>query len=276
MKTLVMVNTLTSVDARAYGSHCQEWFRIGKQYSGEDEVFIFHAPHRLSIDRARNLAVQEALMWECEYIYFIDDDMVLYPGTYKMLRDADKDVVMAHSVIRGYPFHNMHFVDQSDPHFKGDKEYADSLEYFDDHKDYIDEKGLVRVDAIGCATVLFKTKIFRDIQPPWFVTLSNMTEDIYFCLKAQRYYGRKKLGIYVHTGCPTAHIMDPEMVYPAVVEKMKKRVEEDEPVITQQLKDGEKKSGDRGQEYAETIMSTLDKVEVEEEFVYANTEPWVR
>src|SRR5208283_762827 len=156
MKTLVMVNALTSIESRAYSSHCIEWFAMGKEFGSKGELFIQHVQHRTSIDRARNLAVQEALLWDCEYLLFIDDDMILQPYTYRKLREADKDVVMAHSIIRGYPFDAMHFIDPTDKDFKSDKDYCDSLIHFNDYKEYVDkESELVRVDAIGCATVLF-------------------------------------------------------------------------------------------------------------------------
>lgn len=250
MKTLVLVNTLTQVHGFAYSSHCMEWFHMGRDFP-EDNFIIFN-PQRTGIDQARNSAVELALRTESDYVYFIDDDMILTPHTYKALRSSDKDITMAESIIRGYPYRNMYFIDPSDKGFESEKEYCDSLEYFQDSSSYIDESSrLVRVDAIGCATVLFQTRVFRDIEPPWFATVGNMTEDVYFCLKAQRHFGRRNIGIYVHTGVPTAHILDAEVVHPKNRDTIFKRAEEDNPYLRNL--NGENRNGDRGTEYARQV-----------------------
>jgi len=84
-----------------------------------------------------------------------------------------------------------------------------------------------------------------------------MTEDVYFCLKAQRVLGRKNLSVYVHTGVPTAHLMDPQIIYPSAIEVMKKRAEEDEPLLLK-AKEREK---DRGDEYAKEVEDMFAGIE---------------
>lgn len=245
-KTVVCTNVLTQVNSQAYSSHCQEWYRMGRLTKDE---FIFYTPHRTSIDKARNVAVQMALETESDYVYFIDDDMVLTPGTYQMLKDADKDIIMAESVIRGYPYQPMHFIDPDDKYFESDKKTSKNLILWpeDEYREKVDENGLLRVDAIGCAAVLYKVKLFKEIEPPYFATLPAMTEDVYCCLKMQDVYGRKNLSIYVHTYCPAGHILTSEVVS---VHNRKNFVEFDEkqnPLIKV------KNEMDRTNEYAKSV-----------------------
>ena len=83
MKILVGVNTLTSVDQLVYLSHCQFWTRTVKQYPNDE--FMFFAPHRMSIDNMRNASVKVALQHNCDYLLFIDDDVIVEPHTFKSL-----------------------------------------------------------------------------------------------------------------------------------------------------------------------------------------------
>src|SRR6187431_1639112 len=138
MKTLVCTNVLDNVNSLAYGSHMQEWFRMGR--NTQDEFILFH-PNRFSIDNARNQAANFALQNECDYLYFIDDDMILAPNTYASLKSCDADVAMALSFIRGYPFHVMAF--------KKDPKNSSGLTYYDDLLEHMKFGGIIECEAIG-------------------------------------------------------------------------------------------------------------------------------
>jgi hypothetical protein len=248
-KTLVGVNTLTEVKGQAYSSHCQEWFRMGRD---TDDTFMLYNPIRTSIDNMRNTAVVHALRNEADYIYFIDDDMILSPSTYRALKEADKDIIMANTIIRGYPYHNMSFIDPLDKLFTSNGPLPSGLEYFDDWAHYVDEKGLVRLDAIGNATALFKVSIFKDVEPPYFVTMPNCTEDVYCCMKLQRHYGRRNISIYMHPGVPTGHILDPLIVCDKNAALLKKQFEEGFPELAAMMNPNPV-DGDRGHDYAKEM-----------------------
>src|SRR5215204_1746576 len=171
-KTLIAVNVLDSVDSEVYGSHCQEWFRLGR--STQDEFILFH-PHRLSIDNARNQAAILAMQTECDYLYFIDDDIVLHPNTYRSLKMADADIAQALTFIRSYPFNPMMFFEEA----------PNKLDYYVNYEPFIDKDGLVECAAVGFSCALIKTSILYDLQPPYFVTGKDSTEDVYFCLKCR-------------------------------------------------------------------------------------------
>lgn len=238
-KTLVGVNTLTSINPMAYNSHCQEWYRIGIDFPKEE--MALWTPYRTSIDNMRNDCFRIAEENDFDYLYFIDDDMLLTPGTYGKLRAAmDKDIdntgaVMAYTLIRGYPFDTMAFVDPTDRKFeKKDKECWETIEKFNTLMDYKDEEGLVRCDAVGCATILLNVKMLKKIpQRPLFQTVSHgkfqCTEDVYMSALAQAHFGRQNLKFLIHTEAPTGHIIDPDVVWSQNVEKMRARGKEDCP-----------------------------------------------
>jgi hypothetical protein len=231
MKTLVCVNVLDNVDAQVYGSHCQEWFRVGR--TTQDNFLLFH-PNRLSIDTARNQAARIALQQECDYLYFIDDDMILHPNTYNMLKESDGDIVAALTYIRSYPFNVMAFKDEK----------FGVLEYFNNYKDYLNSDGTFYAEAVGFACCLIKCSLLKQIRSPYFVTGSGSTEDVYFCLKAKETLG-DKVSILVNTKCPTKHRMMPEFVGEDNVDDMLKHY-----AIPSRRED-------RGKDYLERCKSTL-------------------
>jgi len=197
-KVLVAVNVLDTVSSQVYGSHCQEWFRMGRNNT-DDQFILFH-PNRLSIDNARNQAAIYAQMYECDYIYFVDDDMILTPNTYSSLKACNADIAQALTYIRSYPFNMMAFRN-SENH---------KLDYFNNWQDFVDYQGNVECEAVGFACVLIKTSLFKKIQPPYFVTGVGVTEDVYFCLKLRQSIEANYLRIVVDTKVPTSHLLHPE------------------------------------------------------------------
>lgn len=201
MKTLVGVNTLTSVDQLVYLSHCNFWTRTVKQFPNDE--FLFYTPHRMSVDNMRNATVKAAIEYKCDYVLFIDDDVIVEPHTFKSLYECKLDVCMALTFIRGYPFRPMFFKFVKD---------ETGLDYYDNYEEHIDENGIVRCDAIGCSCVLIKTWVFKELQEPWFVTVPNKcTEDVFFCMKMKDEL-KTPYTIGVDTKVPTAHKLSAEYV----------------------------------------------------------------
>lgn len=201
MKTIIGVNTLTAVDDVVYSTHCQFWTRTIKQYPNDE--FLFYTPHRMSIDNMRNGTVKAALEHKCDYILFIDDDVLVEPHTFKVLYESKLDVCMALTFIRGYPF---------DPMFFKFDESKINLKRYLDYEQHIKDDGIVPCDAIGCSCVLFKTWIFKELKEPWFVTIPNKcTEDVYCCLKMHDEI-KTPFTIGVNTRISTQHRLSPEYV----------------------------------------------------------------
>lgn len=242
MRILIGTNLLTSVDANVYSNHTAFYYHLGKLEIERGWKFIQMAPTRLSIDRMRNEAAKQALLQECDYLVFIDDDMLLYPQVLDSLIEADKDIVMARTFIRGYPFHEMAFIREN-----READIRDTnLIHYDTLMDEVDENGLCECDAIGFATVAIKTHLLKKLSPPYFITGPYQTEDVYFCLRCKMELN-EPVGIYVDTKFPTAHKMESaEFVNPDNVEKLKEYFKSFMPPE----KD---KREDRGAEYHELI-----------------------
>src|ERR1700691_1836821 len=190
MKTFIGINTLTQLDQTIYANHMAFFYRLGK--NRPNDIFILNTPRRMSIDRMRNLSAKMALESECDYLMFVDDDVVIPVDLFDRLVAADKDIIAGWTIIRGYPFENMFF-------------------RYDDKKNLTNVRGIERksgvidVDAIGFSAALIKVDLLRKIPPPWFVTGPTNTEDIYFCIKARQYV--PDATICVDTNCETAHIV---------------------------------------------------------------------
>jgi hypothetical protein len=210
MKTLVCVNILDNVNAQVYGSHCQEWFRLGRSTS--DDFILFH-PNRLSIDNARNQAADLALRMECDYLFFLDDDMILSANTYKSLKACGADIVQALTFVRSYPFRAMMFKKGPEPGL---------LDFYDDYEKDIKSDGTVDCEAVGFSCALLDVSKLRMVNKPYFITSVDTTEDVFYCLKL-----RNKLGndakILVDTKCPTGHMLHPEFLTKSNVEDFRQR-----------------------------------------------------
>lgn len=234
IKILVCTNVLTQVDSTVYADHIHHYHKWGE--SGKYKFYLY-CPRRQSIDRCRNLAAKYALELECDYLFFIDDDMLIHANTLESLIAADMDIVMADTVIRGYPFHRMAFKATVDK----DNNY--DLKNYDDLMEHRDSNGLVECAAIGFATCLLKTKLLKDLNAPYFCTTPNGTEDVYFCIRCRQELPYEvKIG--VDTKVPTWHQMDPLFVGPENVDKFKKFWE-------QCIQEGVSGERDRGKEYYE-------------------------
>lgn len=255
-RTLVAVNVLTQVDSDVYSSHNQFWYRIGKHFP--NDKFYLYSPERTSIDNCRNYAAKMALEQECDYLLFIDDDMLLHENTYVSLREnierPNVDVVMALTYIRGYPFHPMCFIER-------DKEIKEikSLDFYDDFQEHIDPlTHCVEVDAIGCACVLIKCDLISKLEPPYFVTTPHCTEDVYFCMKAKKTLGRNNVRMYVDCGVPTGHKGQKVVYnhlnighYRTLEESFNPKIKKAVAMREGRIKDSE--SGDRGDDYLNKI-----------------------
>jgi hypothetical protein len=237
VKILIGINTLTMIDSQVYGNHMAWFYHLGRLREQKGWEIILYTPWRFSIDRMRNEAAKMALENECDYLMFVDDDMLVQLDTLEKLIEADKDIIMAHTYIRGYPFHPMCFKNFSEiPNDIQLKPYDDVI------KDK-GEDGLTECDAVGFACCLIKCSMLKRLEQPYFVTTPNATEDVYFCLRCKIELGRE-ISIFVDTRCPTGHAMDKEFVHEKTVHAHRAYVE-----ALNEKPEESKKREDRGTEY---------------------------
>ena len=135
-------------------------------------------------DVVRNDLVNQALNIGCTHILMMDTDQVYYdPNTIRKLLDHDKMVVGAR-VHRRYPPYDPIFLEKDeDGHHKHMKH--------EDIERIVKNGETINVPATGCGCIMYDTRVFLDIDPPWFVHKSlphgrSQGEDMYFCEQLKR------------------------------------------------------------------------------------------
>ena len=237
IKTLVCINTLTAIKSPAYSNHMQFFFRLGRNYPTHE--FALWTPNRMTIDTCRNTACRVALEHEFDYVLMLDDDVLVPVDAYTRLLAADKDIVAGWTIIRGYPFNNMHFV----------KSGENGLTFYDGPQ----TEGILEVDAVGCSLTLIKCELLKKMAPPFFMTGTSHTEDIYFCCKAKA--TDPECSIAVDLSLRTGHILTEQVVTPDNKYIWQSHEESEDPALLLSLKG----NGDRGKEYVK-----LNKLGAEE------------
>jgi hypothetical protein len=124
--------------------------------------------------------VRTAVQEKCDYILFIDADMRFPKTTLERLLAHKKDIIGVNATTRMMP----------------PKPTARNIQINEDGSvDWLEvlsnkEKGIGKVDAIGCGVMLIKTSCLKNIPQPYFyfeqlLKGKLLGEDIYFCIKAK-------------------------------------------------------------------------------------------
>lgn len=198
LRILVGINSLVSTTQPAYSNHMQFFFRLGRSHPDID--FILFNPSRMSIDRMRNTCAKIAIEQDCDYLLFLDDDVLIPIDALAQLLRTGGDVVAGNVIIRGYPFENMFF------EYSNEKTDLKPMT----EESYLAQPPIFNVDAVGFSLCLIKVDILRQLPAPFFVTGLTNTEDIYFCLKAKKYF--PSLTMYVIKDLTCAHILWSETI----------------------------------------------------------------
>jgi len=155
---------------------------------------------RTPIVLARNRIAKTAIDEKCDYIFWVDDDMVLKPdiNILEQLMAHDKDIIAPLFFSRAYPYIPMIF-----------KRRLIGARFcvYDNIMDY--QKGLLKVDGIGFGCVLTKVSIFDKLSKPYFWNNDIFGEDLYFCEKAVQ----AGLEIYCDTTIEVGHICEPQVAW---------------------------------------------------------------
>jgi hypothetical protein len=190
------------IDPLVYASHLSAFYRMGKNVKDYDLVFI--GRWRMPIDQARNYAAINAMSTECKYLIFYDDDMFLDPDLaeklIKRMEETKASIVTGKCYIRGHPYEPMIF------RFINEK--RNQLTRFDYKPEDVDERGLVKIDACGCACTIIDVDLFKELREPFFLTGEMHTEDVYFCMKLIENYGYDNINIYMDDKFECGHLLD--------------------------------------------------------------------
>ena len=143
------------------------------------DLSVFTSQGTLIFDQ-RNSLVRTAVEEKCDYILFIDADMRFPKTTLERLLAHKKDIIGVNATTRMMP----------------PKPTARNIQINEDGSvDWLEvlsnkEKGISKVDAIGCGVMLIKTSCLTNIPQPYFyfeqlLKGKLLGEDIYFCIKAK-------------------------------------------------------------------------------------------
>lgn len=250
LKIVIGINSLVSTVHAAYGNHINLFYRLGRSYSDID--FILVNPPRMSIDTMRNLTARVALEQNADYVWFIDDDVIIpVDPPYSVLRKliaANVDAVSADVIIRGYPFEHMLF-----KHPENDPDGLVTIK--DLPPPDSPERGFLKLDALGFSCTLIKTEVFRKMSRPFFVTGINNTEDIYFFVRLRERCPETTIAADTSVIC--GHILWNEIISSDNKELYKKYFEEQyKPEKKPESEEGG--GGDRGTTYLKIVRGTLE------------------
>lgn len=132
----------------------------------------------IPIDLARNKIVNSARRHNCDYIFFIDSDVLVEQGQLEKLLSNDKDIVSGIYYQKRPPYYQL-------PRKKVTENLYVPLE--------LEGNELIEIDGTGMGCVLIKMNVFEKIHHPWFEfkyykideRWDQLSEDLYFCQKLQ-------------------------------------------------------------------------------------------
>jgi len=148
-------------------------------------------PCGLSVADARNMSVQGAIERDCEYLFFVDYDVLVPPDALTKLIARGMDMVGGLYFTKAKPPWPLVL---SGGHSMMDWTPGD----------------LVKVDATGMGCMLLRVAMLKKMDPPWFDTGASLTdegrerhtEDTYFFHRAEDELGLKP---YVDTSVSCVH-----------------------------------------------------------------------
>lgn len=137
MKICIGVPTNRLIKAKTAGS------LLNLVAHSQHEYVIMISTRGYNTSENRNWIAAQAVKTGCDYLFFVDDDMILPSDTLERLLSHNKDIVGG--------------------------VYMTKYEVQKPVVEYLNEKvGLFEVKAIGTGCLLIKTEVFKQLPQPWF------------------------------------------------------------------------------------------------------------
>ncbi len=140
-------------------------------------------PKGLKVAEARNTIVKDALKEDADYIFFMDDDVLMPPEVLVELLKLNVDIVACPYPLKQDGYTEAMLMKTDDGFVLTLDDYLDR---FPTHKTLIDCNWVI---SMGCT--LIKTEVFKEMREPWFMESYRdneegilVTEDAYFTEKA--------------------------------------------------------------------------------------------
>lgn len=173
--------------------------------------FRFVVMGRLFTPLAREEAARMAIEAECDYLYFIDDDMICPDDMFERLYAHNVDVVAPLAFSRNPP-HKPVIYEQLqviDPVRKQQKYVNRWANYYRD--------ALNECDAVGFGAALIKVSVLKEIPEPRFMSSEGTGEDLLFCYKAKA----AEFRIFMDTAVKIGHLSNPTIITESYVDRFR-------------------------------------------------------
>jgi len=174
-------------------------------------------PYGFTVPDARNFLVHKAIKEGVDYIFFVDDDVIIPANALVQLIHHKADIVGGFYYRKYFPLESvgMHVDEENRPTSIENYKIGDVI-----HNTLVLPSGIT----------LIKTEVFKKMEPPWYRTCTikgrpTITEDTYICQKA-RYL---EYDIITDTGVQGIHVDKTNGVFyghPEIVNKDKNQVYE--------------------------------------------------
>jgi 2-polyprenyl-3-methyl-5-hydroxy-6-metoxy-1,4-benzoquinol methylase len=130
------------------------------------------------IDRARSELVRDCLKDECDYILFVDSDILMPKGSIDKLIDMNTDIASGLYFAKAKPYLPVARVIKNTKYF-----YLEDFEY----------NKIIDVAGVGMGLCLIKSDVFKKLTYPYFKLdwkndengIYQVAEDLYFCDQAR-------------------------------------------------------------------------------------------
>ncbi len=196
-------------------------FRSGRAVAAVREVcpdaeFGYYESSIVNLDECRNDIVKRALADGCDWLFFIDADVVLSEDILAKLLARDLAVVSGVYYKKAYPYPPVNSVWCSDPRHPQGMHEIDLFQrkgselMVDENDRPLIRKDPIPTDVIGMGCVLIKREVLEKIGYPWFrytrdraQGLNTISEDVWFCKRA----AEEGYSIYTDPQVQCGHVM---------------------------------------------------------------------
>jgi hypothetical protein len=160
---------------------------------GDD--FLFN-DHSAAVNFVRNEMIERFLATESQWLFFMDDDMVVGAEWLDIMTGYDVPLISGFCTRKSYPF--LPTCSMLDHYNKETGNY-----HYNSITSFMPRTGVYDVDAVGAGFLCIRRDVLEEIGSNWFEFLGG-GEDFSFCRKVAA-NGHK---IFVDTHCVVGHIRD--------------------------------------------------------------------
>ena len=179
--------------------------------------FIWVSTGEIFIPFAREMLAEQAIKYNCDYLFMCDDDMMAPVDLFYRLVKHGVDIVAPLAFTRNPPHRAVMFsvVEGFDP-IVGKPYYINNTVH------NYPRNRLVECDAVGFGAVLIDTKVLKGMGKPYFMGSHGTGEDIHFCNQAKK----KGFKVFMDTSTKLGHISHPIIVTEEYSDNFNKLTEE--------------------------------------------------